>query len=260
MAVKFYTEEMDNWLKENIKGVYFRDLTDMFNERFNANVTKQALASRAKRLKLSNGLQGTGWPTPKLFTDEQEKYLRSIVKDSTYRKICEDMNEKFNLNVSLVQIKGYMSRYHIKTGTGGFFQKGHVPQNKGKKMSPEQYKKCSGTMFKKGNVPKNYKPVGSKRILKEGYVEIKIADPNQWELEHRLVWEKAHGPIPHNCVIIHLDQNKQNNSLENLKMVHRNITPIMHHLKGWSRNKNITDLSLNIAQLKKTIKEKRRKI
>lgn len=43
---------------------------------------------------------------------------------------------------------------------------------------------------------------------------------------------KAHGPIPHNCVIIHLDQNKQNNSLENLKMVHRNITPIMHHLKG----------------------------
>lgn len=78
----------------------------------------------------------------------------------------------------------------ITTGTGGFFQKGHVPQNKGKKMSPEQYKKCSGTMFKKGNVPKNYKPVGSKRILKEGYVEIKIADPNQWELEHRLVWEK----------------------------------------------------------------------
>lgn len=258
--IKVYTPEMREWLAENVKGVYYRDLVKIFNEKFGTNITVKALRTKVKIWRLSNGLQGKGRPAPKLFTDEQIEFVRQVAKGSSYAQITIDVNSKFGLSMTKEQIEGLMCREKITTGTGGFFQKGHVPQNKGKKMSPEQYKKCSGTMFKKGNVPKNYKPVGSKRILKEGYVEIKIADPNQWELEHRLVWEKAHGPIPHNCVIIHLDQNKQNNSLENLKMVHRNITPIMHHLKGWSRNKNITDLSLNIAQLKKTIKEKRRKI
>ena len=52
------------------------------------------------------------------------------------------------------------------------FQKGSVPLNKGKKVSPEVYSKIQPTMFKKGHSPVNHREVGSERINKDGYIEI----------------------------------------------------------------------------------------
>ena len=52
------------------------------------------------------------------------------------------------------------------------FQKGSVPPNKGKKVSPEVYSKIQPTMFKKGHSPVNHREVGSERINVYGYIEI----------------------------------------------------------------------------------------
>lgn len=76
------------------------------------------------------------------------------------------------------------------------FTKGHVPDNKGKKMSSEQYTKCQPTMFKKGLKPHNHREVGSERINVDGYREIKVAEPGKWMLKHRVIWEQVNGPIP----------------------------------------------------------------
>ena len=63
--------------------------------------------------------------------------------------------------------------------------------NKGRKqteyMSEEQLAKTKATRFKKGHVPKNHKPVGYERITRDGYIEVKTAEPNVFELKHRLV-------------------------------------------------------------------------
>ncbi len=40
-------------------------------------------------------------------------------------------------------------------------------------------------------------------------------------LAHHLVWEAVNGPIPEGFEIHHLDHNKQNNDIENLKLVTR---------------------------------------
>lgn len=101
------------------------------------------------------------------------------------------------------------------------FASGHTPANKGKKMSPELYAKCAPTMFKKGNTPKNHREVGSERVNKDGYIEVKVAEPNKWRCKHRIIWEEANGPIERGYNVQFKDGNPQNISLENLYLISR---------------------------------------
>jgi len=261
MPKTFYTEEMDCWLRKNVPNTRFNKVTELFNQKFGTDLKITALRSHCTINKIYNGLPRCGdTPKNKLFTQEQEKFVASIVKNSTYRKITDAVNEKFNLNIKIEQIKTYMSKHHLKTGTfGNRYKKGHVPENKGKKMSPEVYEKVKATMFKKGNIPPNHRKVGDMRLNIYGCYEIKTAEPNKWTLYHRYIWEQKHGPVPDNYVVIHLDGNLQNNSIENLKCISRRSCVYMNYMKGWSDNPEITGLSSDIAKLKTVIKDKRSK-
>ena len=101
------------------------------------------------------------------------------------------------------------------------FNPGAVPPNKGKKMSPALYAKCAPTMYKKGRPSLNKRPVGSERVNVDGYIEMKIQEPNKWVLKHRFVWEHFHGPIPEGHNIQFKDGNKENCSLDNLYLISR---------------------------------------
>lgn len=54
-AIK-YTEE--EWLKENCKGVMYKDLAHMFNQRFNKNLKPKNLKQKLYRMGLRNGVDG----------------------------------------------------------------------------------------------------------------------------------------------------------------------------------------------------------
>ena len=99
------------------------------------------------------------------------------------------------------------------------FKKGSVPPNKGKKMSPEVYEKVKETMFKKGNSPVNHREVGSERINVDGYIEIKVAEPNVWRLKHRIIWEQHNGVIPAGYNVQFKNHNTQDCRIENLYII-----------------------------------------
>ena len=99
------------------------------------------------------------------------------------------------------------------------FKKGSIPPNKGKKMSPEIYEKVKETMFKKGNSPVNHREVGSERINVDGYIEIKVAEPNRWRLKHRLIWEQHNGIIPEGCNVQFKNHNTLDCRIENLYLI-----------------------------------------
>ena len=99
------------------------------------------------------------------------------------------------------------------------FKKGSVPPNKGKKMSPEVYEKLEETMFKKGNSPVNHREVGSARINVDGYIEIKVAEPNVWRLKHRIIWEQHNGVIPAGYNVQFKNRNTQDCRIENLYII-----------------------------------------
>lgn len=106
------------------------------------------------------------------------------------------------------------------------FKKGHVSHNLGKKMPSHVYEKAKHTMFKKGNRPANYRPVGSERLNVDGYVEVKIAEPNKWRGKHRVIWEREHGEVPEGYSVSFKNGNRQDFSLDNLILVTR--SDLMH--------------------------------
>ena len=99
------------------------------------------------------------------------------------------------------------------------FQKGHIPKNKGKRVSPETYAKCQPTMFKKGHTPANHREVGSERINKDGYIEIKVAESKRWRLKHRIIWEQVNGEIPKGYNVQFKNHNPQDCRIENLYLI-----------------------------------------
>lgn len=101
------------------------------------------------------------------------------------------------------------------------FHKGLIPPNKGKKMSPELYARCAPTMFKKGHKPATQVPVGTEVVTTDGYVKVKVADPNKWRYKHHLIWEEHNGPIPKGYNIQFKDKNPLNVTLDNLYIISR---------------------------------------
>lgn len=187
------------------------------------------------------------------YTKEQKEFLVKHNK-GTYRQELADMfNKEFNDNITATEIKSFRGNNKLNSGLTGQFEKGHIPYNKGKKWADYVSKKgqenSRKTTFKKGNIPHNHRPVGSERITKDGYTEIKIKEPNKWQLKHRYIYEKKYGKIPDGMNLIFLDGNKQNIELSNLKLVSRAEDLIMNTNKLFTKDKELTNSGVLIAKV-----------
>ena len=116
----------------------------------------------------------------------------------------------------------------------------------------------SDTRFKKGNVPWCTRELYSERIDKDGYILIKIAEPNKWVGKHRWVYEQEHGAIPANSVIIFADGDKNNLDIDNLICVTRNELKVLNKYKLISSFPELTKTGLNVAKLKIKLAELRK--
>lgn len=155
------------------------------------------------------------------YTPEQEKYLRQR-SGMVRSKLAAKFNRKFGTDISVDNIKAKCTRMGLKTGRTGCFEKGHIPHPDAHAKGPNK------TSFKKGQSPVNHRPVGSERISKDGYIEIKIAEPRKWALKHRIVWESKNGKIPKGHIVVFEDGNKLNLDLENLRLISRSDNAILN--------------------------------
>lgn len=114
-------------------------------------------------------------------------------------------------------------------GVSTRFQPGQVPANKGLRRPGWGPGRMKETQFKpgvrQGIAVRLYKPIGTERISKNGYLERKVNDdlPLQarWRAVHLLLWEAAHGPIPKGHVICFANGDKTDIRLDNLTCVPR---------------------------------------
>ena len=199
-----------------------------------------------------------------IWSNEEKEYLAEITPGKHYKEIQELMKNKFNLEFTMNQIKGAICRYKLNTGFTGRFQKGDIPFNKDKSqkdyMSAESIEKTKKTRFKKGQSPINCRPVGSERITNDGYIEIKIAEPNVWKFKHLVVWEKENGPIPKGHALVFADGDKTNISLDNLLLVTRHQLLIMNNNKLIKNNSEVTKTGVLIAKVLIKANERRKDI
>lgn len=261
MPRRIYTEEMHQFILEHYKEVSVKELARMFNARFNTDVTDAGMKSYLTNRKMRNG-RPTGYSDgiySKEFPKEIVEYIHSNYKGTGHKVMAAALNERFGTSYTASQIKGYYANHKLNSGLTGRFEKGQMSHNKGKKMPPEVYEKAKETMFKKGNIPVNHREVGSERITKDGYVEIKIAEPNKWRLKHLVVWEKENGPLPRGHAILFLDGNAQNVELSNLRLVTRSELLIINRQGLKSNNADVTNTAVALAKLIDQTNKKARK-
>lgn len=109
------------------------------------------------------------------------------------------------------------------------FPKGHVPANKGLRRPGWSPGRMRETQFRKGErrgvAVKLYKPIGTERISKDGYLERKVNDglPLQarWRAVHLILWESVNGPLPRSHAIAFRNGDKTDIRLENLELITR---------------------------------------
>lgn len=188
------------------------------------------------------------------WTDEVIQFMIENYQGKDNIELAELLNKRFNLNTNgdrVSNVKSNLQRregINLRTGINrGCFPKGNVPVNKGTKgMFNVGGNKTS---FKKGNIPPNKRPLGAERVNVDGYIEIKIKEPNTWDLKHRVVYREHYGEIPKGYNVIFLDGNKQNVDINNLKLVNKAENLIMNRNKLYSTDKEITNTGILIAKV-----------
>ncbi|GEL67231.1 HNH endonuclease signature motif containing protein [Marinilactibacillus psychrotolerans] len=225
-----YTDAHIEYLRKISSGRHTYDMAQMFNKKFNMNITEGQLKSLKSRYKIkSNVKRKRRTPNKKLFTDEQFQFIKENAVGIGNQELAKRINEKYGLLITPKQLSAWKKNHNIKSGLTGHFNKGRIPENKGQKqseyMTTEAIEKSKATRFKVGQKPKNYKPVGTEVIASDGYWRVKVQDEGEWydrwKLKHKILWEKENGPVPNGKILTFLDGNKLNIDLDNLKLVTR---------------------------------------
>lgn len=224
-----WPEEVITWLRENVPGRTTKQVTELinrqgFDKKYGMVFSDATIKGAKNRYGIKSGT-ACGWPKgySLKYPEGMESYIWSIAPGRTTKEIAELVAAHFDIEFSESQCRTYKKNHNIITGLDCRFKKGHIPVNKGKPMSKEQYEKSSATMFKKGHVPANHMKVGEYTHTTDGYLLRKVKETGpQWdrfEFVHRAVWEKHNGPIPEDKMVSFLDGDKDNCDINNLVLI-----------------------------------------
>jgi len=202
----------------------------------------------------------------KLFTEEQEAFIRENAQGLPNKDLTQLFNDRFNTQFKVTQIVAFKSRHHISSGITGTFQKGQTPHNKGKKvtdyMSAEAIENTKATRFKKGLRPPNRLPIGSERITKDGYTEVKVADKqgnNNFRAKSHVVWEEHNNDrVKPGEAVVYLDKDITNFNPDNLVKITRSDLAIMNKQGLWTEHVKTNEVAINIARLKSKVSERKK--
>lgn len=191
--------------------------------------------------------------------EEQVRFIKDNGRGNDNAALAKLVNDKFGTTYTERKIGSIRYRYGAVSGlvtrvpNSGRFQKGHTPASKGRKqeefMSVEGIERTKATRFKPGHTPANHRDVGSERINVYGYVEVKVAEPNKWRLKHQIVWEQHYGERIAEDMIIFLDGDKTNCSIENLATVTKSVNARLNQNHLRSRSPEITKVSITLGKL-----------
>lgn len=188
----------------------------------------------------NKGCDYRGYGQP--YTNEEDTWLRENIDIYTYPELTRLFNEKFNHPVKTVSDHCIKVLGLHKQKNSGCFKIGES--------------NCSITF-----------PVGHESIRNNGEIYVKVSDnyipgrtptmsknPN-YRRKKDLIWEEKYGTIPNGYLIINLDMDKLNLSIENLYCIPRKIGLLMSKNGWWSKNADITLTAIKYCELWYAIKE-----
>ena len=218
-----WTEDQIRYIKRIAKGNKKKTILEKVNKKFNLTLNINQL----NNCMYSRGIKARIRHT---WTDEQVEYLKSIAEGTPRKDIVDKINEKFDLNLSIQQIRDCMNDRGIRN-------------NIDRKFSAKDGNRCQ-----------QEKPIGTISKWECGYTRIKTGD-NEWEFIQRYVWRKHHGEIPPGHSVIFLDGNTDNYNIENLALVNRNELMKYNSMRLNSNDIELNKTAVNLAKLIVKVKE-----
>jgi len=250
-----YRDKHIAFLRKNIPGRSYAEVTKLFNKRFRLSVTIGSISYLLHEHGLCNY-------DSHRYTPEEIRFLKKNVKGRSSEELTKLFNKHFKLKLTVGRIRAATHNRRLRNGRDTRIKPGNIPPNKGKKGV--YYDGCQVSWFKKGQKPINTMPIGSERVTVDGYTEVKFSDKSgnpskRWKGKHTIIWEKKHGPVPKGYVVIFLDGNKQNFKLSNLQMISRAELAVMNHNGLFSNNKDMTKAGYALAAVKVAISRGKQK-
>ena len=275
MAVYRYPQEVEDFVREWSPKMRDRELAVKVNEAFGTRFT-------ASSLKAYRGNHGIRNYQKQLSREEYWKYqtrypqgMYEFIRDHSWgvssKEMAEMVNEKFGTNFTQTMMKQFRQRHGIKSGLTGWYQRGHAPGNKGKKLeeyvgeerAAEIKKRISATQFKKGERPVNEMPVGSIVVNSDGYKLRKKQMTGslweRWEFLHRAVRVEHYGPIPEDKMVSFRDSSPLNCDIENLMLISRSENAKINRRGLRFEDPDLTDAAVQMIRLENAIIEKKRR-
>lgn len=197
------------------------------------------------------------------YTKEQKDFLIANNYMTPAKNLADMFNKKFGTNITAVNIKTFRGNNHLNSGLTGRFEKGHIPDNKGKKwddyMSRDAQERSRKTTFKKGDKPLNAVDIGEEHMRYSGskpddlgYLHVKVCDGKgnkNWISKQRVIYEQYHGPIPAGHKVIFADGDRFNFDIDNLVLVSSSEELIMNQKKLRYDDQDLTKTGHLIAKI-----------
>lgn len=193
----------------------------------------KAISSRAKVLEIKKRDWRKHWTSgeirklKKLYPGTAARELAKLFKCSKSQVYKKAYDLGLKKTAEFLAYVGRNKKF-AEAGKKHRFQKGHVPINKGVK-GWYSGGHSSETWFKpgvrQGVAQKLWKPVGTYRYSKEGYLQQKVSETKvlqkRWKAVHVILWEQHNGPVPPGHAVAFKDRNKKNIVIENLELISR---------------------------------------
>lgn len=206
-------------------------MAEAYNKEFGTTIKESAIRQHTVDLGFRRP-RATG----EFLTEEQKKFIEEYYPHHSVEETTRAFNEKFGTNKKKYTMRNYAQRHGLKV------DEDLVTESKFRAAHKEGSKRA-------------LRKVGDMRF--EGrYWIIKTEDG--WELIHQYVWKKHRGEIKKDHVIIYLDGDVNNYSIDNLLEVPYKYLGMLNMNKMKSIDPEITKTGVMWCQLYEAIgKEKR---
>ena len=194
------------------------------------------------------------------YTPEQDAWLREHAQLSR-AELTARFNEAHGTTLTQTAIRRHCIRHRILTGRTGRFEDGNISWQTG--LHGEDY----WAHFKPETRAAAVERITPKTVYADGEV---VAFPSQkgkrrvcvtkadGSREYRcmtgMIWEAAHGPLPEDHRLIHLDGDEANDDLDNIRAIPQSWMSIIASFGGLTRNREINEAKLAYCELKAALK------
>lgn len=199
------------------------------------------------------------------YTKEEIEVLKKEYPFKSNKQLAIELNKSYNsvtsksYSLGLKKDPTYISEFVErlkKYGLSHQFKKGHIPLNKGKKisdyLSDEIIAKIKETSFKKGHTPHNEKPIGYITKRKDGYEYIKT-ESGKIMLLNRFIYESNFGKIPDGYNVVFKKDKPRICRIENLELVSNSENMLRNYIYRFP-SEFIKEIR-KVSKIKKIIKK-----